>query len=187
MNPLIRTRIQESIDVKSAILADDVFLEKIQAASDLVKTAITNGNKVMICGNGGSASDALHIAGEFVGKFQKDRGALPALALNADMASLTSVANDFGYDYVYVRAVEGYGKAGDVFIGISTSGNSGNICMAVEKAKSMGIHTIAFTGMSGGKISDMADVSLIVPSNCTARIQEAHILIGHIICELAEE
>lgn len=187
MNPVIEARIRESIDVKNSILNDQSLLEKIDEAAKSVKEAIGNGNKVMLCGNGGSASDALHIAGEFVGKYQKDRRAYPAIALNADMASMTSIANDFGYDHVYERAVEGYGVKGDVLIGISTSGNSGNVCHAIEKAKSMGIVTIALTGMSGGKMADMADVSIIVPSGVTARIQEAHILIGHIICEVAEE
>lgn len=187
MNPLIKEKIQDSIDVKTRVLSDVDFLESVQKAADHVTAAVNDGKKVMLCGNGGSASDALHIAGEFVGKFQKNRGALPAIALNADTATLTSVANDFGYDHIYERAVEGYGKPGDVLIGISTSGNSENVCMAVEKAKSMGIFTIAFTGMNGGKIKDMADITLIVPSDTTARIQETHILIGHIICELAEE
>lgn len=187
MNPVIEARIRESIDVKNSILNDQNLLEKIDEAAKSVQEAIGNGNKVMLCGNGGSASDALHIAGEFVGKYQKDRRAYPAIALNADMASMTSIANDFGYDHVYERAVEGYGVKGDVLIGISTSGNSGNVCHAIEKAKSMGIVTIALTGMSGGKMADMADVAIIVPSSVTARIQEAHILIGHIICEVAEE
>lgn len=187
MNPVIKEKIKESIDVKKAILEDEKLLDLIQKTADAVKDAVFAGNKVLLCGNGGSASDALHIAGEFVGRFQKDRQALPAISLNADVASLTSIANDFGYDHVYERGVEGYGKSGDVLIGISTSGNSKNVCMAIEKARSMDITTVAFTGMSGGKMAEIADIAIVVPSSCTARIQEAHIMIGHIVCELAEE
>ena len=187
MNPIIKEKIKESIDVKERILADEALLAKIEEAADAVRKALLSGNKILLCGNGGSASDALHIAGEFVGRFQKDRGAYPAIALNADVASMTSIANDFGYDHVYERAVEGYGKSGDVLIGISTSGNSGNVCRAIDKAKDMGITTIAFAGMSGGKMVDKADIAIVVPGDVTARIQEAHIMIGHIICEIAEE
>lgn len=187
VNAIITERIKDSIEVKQRILSDDALLMKIQDASDIVRDAILNGNKILLCGNGGSASDALHIAGEFVGRFQKDRRSLPAICLNADVATLTSVANDFGYDYVYARAVEGYSNSGDVLIGISTSGNSENVLKAMEKATELGIKTIALIGKDGGKMKNVADVALVVPSDCTARIQESHITIGHIICELAEE
>lgn len=187
MNPIIKEKIKESIAVKERILSDEILLAKIEEAAVRVREALASGNKILLCGNGGSASDALHIAGEFVGRFQKDRSAYPAIALNADVASMTSIANDFGYDHVYERAVEGYGKNGDVLIGISTSGNSGNVCLALDKAKDMGITTIAFSGMSGGKMVNKADIAIVVPGDVTARIQEAHIMIGHILCEIAEE
>ena len=187
INSIITERIKESIEVKNRILSDDALLMKIQEASDIVRNALLKGNKILLCGNGGSASDALHIAGEFVGRFQKDRHSLPAICLNADVATLTSIANDFGYDHVYERAVEGYSEPGDVLIGISTSGNSGNVLKAMEKASELGIKTIALAGKDGGKMKSLADVALVVPSDCTARIQESHITIGHIICELVEE
>ena len=187
MNQIIKNRIQESIDVKSRILGDEALLSKIQEAGDAVKNALKNGNKVLLCGNGGSASDSLHIAGEFVGRFQKERESLPAFALNADVASMTAIANDYGYEHVFERGVEGYGKSGDVLIGISTSGNSKNVNLALKKAKEKGVFTIGLSGRNGGEMNDLADVSIVVPCDVTARIQESHIMIGHIICELAEE
>ena len=187
MNQTVKVRIQESIDTKSRILADEELLKKIQDAGEAVRKAVQSGNKVLLCGNGGSASDSLHIAGEFVGRFQKERNSLPAIALNADVASLTSIANDYGYEHVFERGVEGYGKSGDVLIGISTSGNSCNVNLALKKAREMGIITIGLSGKNGGEMAALADISIVVPSDVTARIQESHIMIGHIICELAEE
>ena len=145
------------------------------------------GGKVLLCGNGGSASDALHIAGELIGRFQRERQGLPAIALNADVASMTAIANDYGYDRIFERGVEGLLNKGDTLIGISTSGNSENVYLAVKKAKEKGGKTIALLGKDGGKINDIADISIVVPSDCTARIQESHIMIGHIICELVED
>ena len=187
MTSVIADRIRESIDVKERILSDEEIITKIQKAGEIIRDAIGNGNKVLLCGTGGSASDSLHIAGEFVGRFQKERESLPAIALNADVASLTSIANDYGYEHVFERAVEGYGKPGDVLLGISTSGNSENVILAMKKAREKGVSTIGLSGRNGGKMDALADVSIVVPSDCTARIQESHIMIGHIICELAEE
>ena len=150
MGSIVKKKIQQSIDVKNRIYNDDELILRIDEAGSRVRRALESGNKILLCGNGGSASDALHIAGELVGRFQKERQALPAIALNSDVASMTSIANDYGYDHVFERAVEGYGREGDVLIGISTSGNSNNVCMAVEKAKEMGLFTIGFTGMQGG-------------------------------------
>lgn len=187
MTSVITDRIRESIDVKEKILSDEEIITKIQKAGEIVRDAMRNGNKILLCGNGGSASDSLHIAGEFVGRFQKERESLPAIALNADVASLTSIANDYGYEHVFERGIEGYGNPGDVLLGISTSGNSENVILAMKKAREKGVYTIGLSGKNGGKMDALADVSIVVPSDCTARIQESHIMIGHIICELAEE
>lgn len=184
---LIETRINESIDTKKKILEDNQIIAKIQNSADVIKASLGCGGKVLLCGNGGSASDALHIAGEFVGRFQKERCPLPAIALNADVAIMTSIANDYGYNYVFSRSVDALMNEGDVLIGISTSGNSENIYQAFLKAKEKGGKTIAFLGKDGGKIKDIVDISIVVPCSVTARIQESHITIGHIICELVEE
>ncbi len=183
---LIEERIRESIETKYLLLRSMEMIRTIENASETVCDSLKNGGKVLLCGNGGSASDALHIAGELVGIFQKERSALPAIALNADIAALTAIANDYGYERVFERQVEGLMKEGDCLIGISTSGNSENVYLAIRKAKEMGGKTVAFLGKDGGKIKDIADISIIVPSDCTARIQESHIMIGHIICELIE-
>lgn len=184
---LITERIRESIDVKQSILEDGQLIREIERAAGMIKDSLTCGGKLLLCGNGGSASDALHIAGEFVGRFQKERKAAPAIALNADVASMTAIANDYGYDMVFSRAVEAYLQCGDTLLGISTGGNSQNVYQALSKAKELGGKTIALLGRDGGKIKDIADIAIIVPCNVTARIQEAHIMIGHILCELAEE
>ena len=183
----IKQRITESIEAKQKILNDDHILEQIRKAADMVSTALQNGSKILLCGNGGSASDALHIAGEIVGRFQKERKSYPAIALNADVATMTAVANDYGYDQIFERAVCGYMKEGDVLIGISTSGNSENVFKAISQVRKLGGTSIALLGKDGGKIAKIADCSIIVPSECTARIQESHIMIGHIICEIAEQ
>ena len=183
----IKERIKESIDVKQLILEDQSILKLIEDTSKAVIACLASDGKVLLCGNGGSASDAMHIAGELVGRFQQERNSLPAIALNGDVTSMTSVANDYGYERVFERFVEGFMRSGDVLIGISTSGNSENVYRALCKAKEMGETTIAFLGKGGGKIKDAADISIIVPSDNTARIQEAHIMIGHIICELVED
>ena len=183
---LIKERIEESIEVKKALLGDSDILENIQFAADYIFDCISSGNKVLICGNGGSASDALHITGELVGRFQRERKAMAAMCLNSDVASITAIANDYGYENVFSRAVEGNLKCGDILLGISTSGNSENVYRAISKAKEMGGKTIALLGKNGGKIKKIANLSIIIPCDNTARIQESHIMIGHIICEVVE-
>ena len=182
----IQSIIESSIAVKQLYVSDAAFLEKINTAVTLVANAFKDGFKVQFCGNGGSAADAQHLAAEFSGRFYKNRKALPSDALHCNSSYLTAVANDYSYNDIYSRLVEGTMCKGDVLIGMSTSGNSGNIVKAFEMAKSMGIVTIGFTGAAGGKMSDISDVLLNVPSTDTPRIQESHILIGHIICELVE-
>ena len=182
----IQSIIKSSIAVKQQYVADPAFLQKINEAVTLVAAAFKNGFKVQFCGNGGSAADAQHLAAEFSGRFYKNRKALPSDALHCNSSYLTAVANDYSYDEIYSRLVEGTMYKGDVLIGMSTSGNSENIVKAFEMAKSMGISTIGFTGALGGKMSELSDVLINVPSTDTPRIQESHILIGHIICELVE-
>lgn len=183
---LIEERIKESIGTKQKLLQDKMLINQVQKIADVISECLNTGGKILLCGNGGSASDALHIAGELVGRFQKERRSLPAIALNADVATLTAIANDYGYDTVYERQVEGFLKPGDVLVGISTSGDSENIHRAIKKAKLLEGHTVAFLGKDGGQIKKDSEISIIIPCDCTARIQESHIMIGHIICELVE-
>ncbi len=159
----------------------------IQAACDLCTATILRGGKILIAGNGGSAADAQHIAAEFVGRFVKNRRSFPAIALSTDTSALTAIANDYGFERVFARQIEGLGVQNDVFIGISTSGNSPNIVHAVEVAREQGLKIIIFSGRDGGILRGQADVELIVSSEVTARIQEMHILIGHMICEAVDE
>ena len=187
MNTKIKSIIQASIDVKESILTDDKLPAIIEQCVELLVSAFKNGNKVLFCGNGGSAADAQHLAAEFSGRFYIDRDALPAEALHVNTSYITAVANDYSYDVVYSRMIKGIGNPGDVLIGLSTSGNSGNIIKAFEVAKEKGLITIGFTGSSGGKMKDISDYLLNVPSSDTPRIQESHILLGHIICQLVEE
>ncbi len=184
---IVRDRIRESIETKEAVLRSDELVAKIELAAEMVSDSIRTGGKVLFCGNGGSASDALHLAGELIGRFQRERRSMPAICLNADVASMTSIANDYGYDDLFARETEGLMNSGDVLVGISTSGNSENVYRAIKKASELGGKTIAFLGKDGGKIKDVADVSIIVPGDVTARIQESHIMIGHIICEIVED
>jgi D-sedoheptulose 7-phosphate isomerase len=178
--------IKASIDVKQQLLADENLVNQIQTVTDVITKAFKNGNAVYFAGNGGSAADAQHLAAEFSGRFYKDRKALPSDALHCNSSYLTAVANDYSYDVIYARLLEGLAKPGDVLVGISTSGNSGNIVKAFEMAKTIGVTTIGFTGQKGGKMKDLGDYLINVPSNTTPRIQESHILVGHIICELVE-
>jgi D-sedoheptulose 7-phosphate isomerase len=187
MSEKIKNIIQNSIDVKAAVLANEDLLKTLQQCVDEIVAAFKNGNKVLFCGNGGSAADAQHLAAEFSGRFYTDREALPAEALHVNTSYLTAVANDYSYDVVYSRIINGIGKKGDVLVGLSTSGNSGNIVKAFEKAREKGMITIGLTGSTGGKMKDLSDYLLNVPSNDTPRIQESHILLGHIICQLVEE
>ena len=186
MQEKIKQIITASINTKQHLLNDENILSKITQSIDIIVTAFNTGNKVLFCGNGGSAADAQHLAAEFSGRFYKDRKALPAEALHCNTSYLTAVANDYSYDVIYARLIEGIGNKGDVLIGLSTSGNSNNILKAFEIGKQIGITTIAFTGADGGKMKDNVDVLINVPSNDTPRIQESHIMVGHIICELVE-
>ena len=183
----IKKIIQSSIEVKKDLLSDDLLLQAVKDCIYTIVSAYKNGNKVLFCGNGGSAADAQHLAAELTGRFYKDRNALPAEALHCNTSYITAVANDYGYDHVYSRMVKGIGQKGDVLVGLSTSGNSKNIVLAFEEAKIKGIRTIAFTGSGGGKMKGLADFLINIPSDDTPRIQESHIMIGHIICQLVEE
>ena len=182
----IKDIIKASIDVKQELLANETLVQQIQTVTDVITKAFQNGNAVYFAGNGGSAADAQHLAAEFSGRFYKDRKALPSDALHCNSSYLTAVANDYSYDVIYARLLEGLAKPGDVLVGISTSGNSGNIVKAFEMAKTIGVTTIGFTGEKGGLMKDLGDYLINVPSNTTPRIQESHILVGHIICELVE-
>ena len=186
MKQIIQSRIQESIEAKQQLLSNEPLLATIEQVSHTIISALKNGNKILFCGNGGSAADAQHLAAEFSGRFYLNRKALPAEALHVNTSYLTAVANDYGYDVVYARLVEGIGVTGDILVGLSTSGNSTNIIKAFEAAKQNGLITVAFTGEGGGKMKDLADYVINVPSAVTPRIQESHILVGHIICEVAE-
>lgn len=183
----IKEIIKSSISVKEQLLQSDALLEQINTTVKVITDAFKNGNAVYFAGNGGSAADAQHLAAEFSGRFYKDRKALPSDALHCNTSYLTAVANDYSYDVIYSRLLEGLAKKGDILVGISTSGNSKNIVKAFEMAESMGVITIAFTGKNGGQMKSMANYLINVPSNTTPRIQESHILVGHIICELVEE
>ena len=186
MQQKIRDIIQASVDVKLRIAADAALVATIEKVTDVVTNAFAAGNKVLFCGNGGSAADAQHLAAEFSGRFYTDRNPLPSEALHCNTSYLTAVGNDYGFDVVYSRMVKGVGRPGDILIGLSTSGNSVNIIKAMEQAKESGMITVALTGESGGKLRAVCDHLLNVPSSDTPRIQESHITIGHIICELVE-
>jgi D-sedoheptulose 7-phosphate isomerase len=187
MTDQIKNIIQASIDVKSLVLNNETLIKTVESSVSIILKAFRNGNKVLFCGNGGSAADAQHLAAEFSGRFYTDRAALPAEALHVNTSYLTAVANDYSYDVVYSRLIQGIGNKGDVLVGLSTSGNSTNIIKAFETAKEKGMTTIGFTGSTGGKMKECSDLLLNVPSNDTPRIQESHILLGHIICQLVEE
>ncbi len=179
--------IQKSIAVKTAITNDPAFLDRISQAAECWITALKNGGKLLFCGNGGSAADAQHLSAELSGRFYKNRAPLFAEALHVNSSFVTAVANDFGYDEVYARMTEAAGRPGDVLIALSTSGNSPNILKAIEAARKQGMKVVGFTGATGGKMEDLCDVLLNVPSTDTPRIQESHIMIGHILCEWVEE
>lgn len=187
MQEKIKSIITKSIAVKEGILRDEELLKTIEMVVVEITLAFKAGNRVYFCGNGGSAADAQHLAAEFSGRFYKDRTALPAEALHCNTSYLTAVANDYGYEHVYSRIIEGIGQPGDVLIGLSTSGNSINIIEAFKKAKRKGMITVGFTGASGGMMKEDCDFLINVPSTDTPRIQESHIMAGHIICELVED
>jgi D-sedoheptulose 7-phosphate isomerase len=179
--------IKASIAAKQQLLSNQELISMIAKVSELLVETFTQGNKVMLFGNGGSAADSQHIAAEFVGRFAFNRPALPALALSVNTSCLTAIGNDYGFDQTFSRQIEALGRPGDMAIGISTSGSSPNVLKGFEVAKKMGIVTVAFAGCTGGKMKSVADYCLCAPSNETPRIQECHILIGHIIAELTEE
>ena len=185
MRDRIRDIILESIQVKEELL--HTSLGKIVEIVDAMIDALKKNGKVILFGNGGSASDSQHIAAELVGRFKKDRTALAGIALTTNTSILTSLANDYGYEIIFAKQIEALGKKNDIAIGISTSGKAKNVILGIKQAKKMGLKTIALTGADGGELAKIADVALIVPSNITARIQEAHITIGHIICEIVEQ
>lgn len=182
----IKRKIQESADIKMQILEDRDLLLTINSVAETLVDCFKNGGSVYFCGNGGSAADAQHLAAELSGKFYLDRSPLSADALHCNTSFLTAVANDYSFDKIYARLISGIGRKGDVLIGLSTSGNSKNIINAFEKGKEMGIKSIALTGKSGGLMKSIADLCICVPSADTPRIQESHIMLGHIICEIVE-
>lgn len=183
----IKNSIKDSIQTKTRLLENEHLLDLIKNAAARCFETFNNGGKILLCGNGGSAADAQHIAAELSGRFNYDREPLFAEALHVNSSFITAVANDYSYKDVFARMVKAAGKAGDVLIGISTSGNSENVINAIEQANKNKMTTIGFTGESGGKLADQCDVCIQVPSHDTARIQETHILIGHIICQIVEE
>ena len=187
MKSRINKCIQCSVENYTRVLQDDILQEKIQKIAIKSIAAFRDDKKMLLCGNGGSASDAQHIAAELSGRFYTDRPPLYAEALHVNSSYMTAVANDYGYEATYARMIEAAGRKGDVLIGISTSGNSSNVVKAMQKAKELGMLTVGFTGKDGGKMKDICDIMIYVPSVDTPRIQEAHILIGHIICQLIEE
>ena len=183
----VRNSIQASIAVKERLLGSQEVVSAIARVSEVLVDALEKGNKVLLFGNGGSAADAQHIAAEFVGRFAFNRPALPALALSVNTSCVTAIGNDYGFDQVFSRQIEALGRPGDVAIGISTSGNSANVLLGLSAAKKIGLHTVALAGCTGGKLKGAVDHCICAPSNETPRIQECHILIGHIISELVEE
>lgn len=182
----VRAAIEASVAAKQRLLDDDALLARTAEAADVIVEALRDGNKVLFCGNGGSAADAQHLSAELSGRYAFDRPPLYAEALHVNTSYLTAVANDYSYDVIFSRMVAGCGRAGDVLVGLSTSGNSKNVIAAAEEAQRLGMKVIGFTGEGGGKLGAVVDVLLDVPSGETPRIQECHILLGHTICGLVE-
>lgn len=183
----IRRQIDDSYNTKKLLLEDETIILLIQKICDIAIETYSRGNKILIAGNGGSAADAQHIAGELVSRFYFDRPALPALALSTDTSILTAIGNDYGYENLFLRQIQANGKSGDIFVAISTSGNSLNIINGLKICKNLGITTVGLTGKTGGRMIGLCDYCIQVPSDETPRIQEAHILIGHIICAVVEK
>lgn len=181
----IRSEIEASIAVKQLVLKDDLMLLQIQQLADACVSTVREGGKIIFAGNGGSFADAQHLSAEFTSRFMFDRAPLASLALGTNNSAISAIGNDYGYEQVFARELEGIGRAGDIFIPISTSGNSGNILKAVGAAVAHGLKTVAWTGQSGGQLSTLCEC-IRVPSSETARIQESHIMIGHILCGLVE-
>jgi D-sedoheptulose 7-phosphate isomerase len=187
MNKKIKKIISASIETKQLVLQNEALLKVVEDVVSVLVNAFKNGKRVYFCGNGGSAADAQHLAAEFSGRFYTNRKALPAEALHCNTSYLTAVANDYSFDVIYSRLIDGIGQAGDVLVGLSTSGNSANIIKAFETARTKKIITIGFTGASGGQMKDLCDHLINIPSTDTPRIQESHIMTGHIVCQLVEE
>ncbi|MDB0063128.1 D-sedoheptulose 7-phosphate isomerase [Crocinitomicaceae bacterium] len=183
----IQAKIQSSIHLKTKLMTDDALMEKVSELSAVLVDCFKNGNKVYWCGNGGSAADAQHLSAELSGRYYFDRPPLNSEALHVNTSYITAVANDYSFDEIYARAIQAFGSKGDVLIGMSTSGNSGNVLRALERARELGITTVAFTGETGGKMMDAADFLINIPSTDTPRIQECHMLIGHTLCEIIEK
>lgn len=186
MKTYIRAQIQETQRVMSAMLLDDALLARVEAAAEACITALSNGSKILLAGNGGSAADAQHIAGEFVSRFAFDRPGLPAIALTTDTSILTAIGNDYGYDKLFARQVQAHAQKGDIFIAYSTSGKSPNVVAALQEAKNRGVVCIGMTGNRGGPMKELCDHYLEVPSADTPKIQEGHAVLGHILCGLVE-
>lgn len=187
LHALVRDSIEGSLEVKRRMLLDASFHDRIARVALRIADSLRSGGKVFFFGNGGSAADAQHLAAEFVGKYLKERPALPSLALTVNPSSVTAIGNDYGFDLVFARQIEALGNKGDVAVGISTSGNSRNVIRALEIGKLKSIYAVALTGASGGLLRNIADSTICIPSEETPRIQECHILAGHIICELVEQ
>ncbi|HWF62103.1 MAG TPA: D-sedoheptulose 7-phosphate isomerase [Nitrospira sp.] len=185
MQAIVLTAFADSARVKQQFAQDHA--DRIVQVATLIANAFRNGHKVLLFGNGGSSTDAAHIAAEFVGRYQRERIPLPAIALATDIAAITCIANDYGYEELFARQVRAHGRQGDIAIGISTSGNSPNVLKGVEAARDCGLTTIAWTGANGGKLAGLVDYPFIVPSTVTSRIQESHITLGHVLCELVED
>lgn len=186
MTQNIKDIIQRSIRVKEQVLNDASLIHNLNTLVEKITATFQQGGKVLFCGNGGSAADAQHLAAEFSGRFYSDRDPLPSEALHCNTSYLTAVANDYGYDFVYSRLLKGMARPGDILVGLSTSGNSTNILNAFEMARQIGVITVGFTGTTGGKMAGLCDILINVPSDDTPRIQESHIMLGHIACELVE-
>ena len=187
MKKVIKELIHDSLSVKTELLNSDSIISSIDEVTKLCITCLKNGGKVILAGNGGSAADSQHIAAELVGRFYKNRKALPAIALTTDTSAITAIGNDFGFENIFSRQLEAIGKKNDIFIGISTSGNSKNILNAIELSHKLGIKTVGLTGAEGGEFKNICDITIKSPSDDIPRIQETHILIGHIICFIIEE
>lgn len=185
MQTIVLTAFTDSANVKQQFAREHA--DRIVEVATLIADAFRNGNKVLLFGNGGSSTDAAHIAAEFVGRYQRERVPLPAIALATDIAAITCIANDYGFEELFARQVRAHGRKGDIAIGISTSGNSPNVLKGVEAARDGGLITIAWTGANGGKLAGLVDHPFIVPSTVTSRIQESHITLGHVLCELVED
>jgi D-sedoheptulose 7-phosphate isomerase len=185
MRDVVLKAFNDSAAVKQQFVRDHA--DRIVEVAKLIVRAFREGHKVLLFGNGGSATDAAHVAAEFVGRYKRERTPLPAIALTTDIAAITCIANDYGYDELFARQVRAHGQKGDIAIAISTSGNSPNVLKGVAAAKEGGLTTVAWTGGTGGKLAALADFAFVVPSSVTARIQESHITLGHVLCELTEE